>query len=297
MEKHFGGRNMWMRNLFFMAVLLTGAAALSAALFPSLVPPRLEHADTHLTVADDFPPTVARVDAVFRKEWQQEKLEPATVANDLAIARRLSLALTGSIPSLQEVRQFESLPEKDRLARWVASILADRRHADYFAERLARVYVGTEEGPFIVYRRRRFVAWLSDQIAENRPYDGLVRDLIAARLWTDVPATNFLTVTFENDKKSRTSLAARLARASPRHPPRLCPVPRSSVRAVGAAHFRGWPRSSARTRQGFTGIYGRRRSSRWRTRRPRQRCRCCRDARVGRGCCHQVASRRVGAAG
>jgi hypothetical protein len=198
-----------------VAVLLTGAAVLSAALFPSLMPPRLEHADTHLTVAPDFPATVTRLNATFHTQWEQEKLVPAGPADDLAVARRLSLALTGSIPSLQEVRQFESLPEKDRLARWVASILADRRYADYFAERFARVYVGTEDGPFIFYRRRRFVSWLSDQFSQNRPYDGLVRELIASRgLWTDVPATNFITVTFQNDKgPDPERLAARVSRA------------------------------------------------------------------------------------
>jgi len=43
----------------------------------------------------------------------------------------------------------------------------------------AEDYVGTEDGPFIIYRRRRFVSWLSDQFFANRPYDEIVRELIA----------------------------------------------------------------------------------------------------------------------
>jgi hypothetical protein len=39
------------------------------------------------------------------------------------------------------------------------------------------------------------VAWLSESIHQNRPYDAIVRDLIAdTGLWTDRPATNFITV-------------------------------------------------------------------------------------------------------
>ena len=62
---------------------------------------------------------------------------------------------------------------------WIDHVLADSRFSDYFAERLARSYVGTEDGPFIFYRRRRFVTWLAEQVAANRPYDQVVRSLIA----------------------------------------------------------------------------------------------------------------------
>src|SRR5207237_767679 len=98
------------------------------------------------------------VDAAIQKLWQEydpeHPLRPAAPASDLAVARRLSLALVGTIPSLQEIRQFEGRPGKDRLNWYTAQLLDDRRHADYFAERLARAYVGTENGPFVVYRRR-----------------------------------------------------------------------------------------------------------------------------------------------
>ena len=111
--------------------------------------------------------------------------------------RRLALALTGSVPSLEEIRRFEGRPEGTRIDAWIDELLRDRRCADYLAERLARAYVGTEDGPFILFRRRRFAAWLSDAILADRPYDAIVRDMIAGTgLWTDHPATNFVSVTF-----------------------------------------------------------------------------------------------------
>jgi hypothetical protein len=94
--------------------------------------------------------------------------------------------------------------------------LHDRRCADYLAERFARVFVGTEDGPFLLFRRRRFADWLSDAILANRRYDEVVHDLIADHgLWTDHPATNFITVTFDPDlgRPTPERLGARVARA------------------------------------------------------------------------------------
>ena len=99
---------------------------------------------------------------------------------------------------------------------WLEDLLHDRRCADYLAERFARAFVGTEEGPFLRFRRRRFVAWLSDAILQDRRYDAIVRDLIADDgLWTDHPATNFLTVTIDEKTERPTPdrLSARVSRA------------------------------------------------------------------------------------
>ncbi len=96
-------------------------------------------------------------------------------------------------------------------------MLADRRYADHVGERLARAYVGVENGPFLVYRRRRFVTWLSDRLYENMPYDRLVRSLIEAEgIWTSHPEVNFITVTNDvNEDKGpdEVKLAARVSRA------------------------------------------------------------------------------------
>ncbi len=205
---------MWARNLLFLGLVVAGVGALTAALFPR--PTRGPSAPAAVEGAADVRPVVERVDAAFRELWQERELKPAPTAPELAVGRRLALGLMGTIPSLQEIRDFEA-PTGDRLQAWLDAILRDPRFNDYFAERLARAYVGTADGPFIVYRRRRFVSWLSDQLARNRPYDEIVRDLIADRgLWTDRPATNFITVTVnqaDGNVPDPERLASRVSRA------------------------------------------------------------------------------------
>src|SRR5262249_23607882 len=183
---------MWLRNLLFLGLLLGGAIALGALLFPPPAPQRVSHFDPSEYTQPDFRAVVEQVDAAVRQPWPALQVQPAPLVDDLTVARRLSFALTGTIPSVQEIRQLEAQTEDQRLAWWLAGIFQDQRYADYLAERLARVCVGTENGPFIVYRRRRLVLWLSEQLQKNRPYDQLVRDIIASEgLWTNRPALTF----------------------------------------------------------------------------------------------------------
>ena len=208
---------MWKRNVAFVGLIFVAGSAVAALVFPSNTPPRPDGFDLSPFTGAGLAEVVGRIDASFHQMWQDEDLRPAPRAPRLQVLRRMSLALVGTVPSLEEIRQFEAYQGERPLQWWLEGLLHDRRFADYFAERLARAYVGTEEGPFLIFRRRRFVAWLSDQLLANRPYGDLVRELITAEgLWTDTPATNFITVTIDPDKDSGPDperLAARVTRA------------------------------------------------------------------------------------
>jgi hypothetical protein len=125
---------MWKRNLLFL-----GAAA---TLWANLVPPRIARARK----TPESPPgpgrndgeIVARVNEAFRGEWSEQGPSAAPRAPELAAFRRLTLALMGTVPSLEEIREFEARPAGRRLGPQLDEMLRDRRFADDFAERLAR---------------------------------------------------------------------------------------------------------------------------------------------------------------
>jgi len=153
------------------------------------------------------------VDGFFAAEWKRAEISPAAEADELTVLRRASLALHGTIPSLEEIRSYEADARPDRLRLRVRKMLAEPRFADYFAERLARAWVGVEGGQFIVYRRERFTRWLAEQLRENRPYDDLVREVISADgLWTSEPAVNFVSAGYANDDLDENALTARTVR-------------------------------------------------------------------------------------
>ncbi|HEY1599988.1 MAG TPA: DUF1549 domain-containing protein [Pirellulales bacterium] len=215
LDQSGGDTPVWGRNLLFIAVCLGGAVALAASLSPVHTP--AAGPDALRAPTADLHPSVERLNSSFRKAWDAAGIEPARRAPELLIVRRLSLALAGTVPSLAEIRQLESHTNDGRLAWWLNRLLEDRRSSDYLAERLARAYVGTDDGPFLIYRRRRFVSWLADEIHANRPYNEIVAQLIATDgIWTDKPATNFVTVTVQADAgkgPDANLLAARVSRA------------------------------------------------------------------------------------
>ncbi|HEX7375566.1 MAG TPA: DUF1549 domain-containing protein, partial [Pirellulales bacterium] len=218
---------MWLKNLVFIVLCVTGLAALAASLAPvhrtadnrrprpdpMAADPMAANRPSDAEIAS----FAGKIDKAFQADWAAAQLTPAPPADDLTVVRRLSLGLLGAIPSLEEIRQFEQDKTAGRLDRWLENILNDRRCHDYLAERLTRAFVGVQEGPFIIYRRRRFVAWLTDQLAANRPYDEIVRQLLTdSGVWTDKPATNFITVTIKPEAQKgpdEGELAARVSRA------------------------------------------------------------------------------------
>lgn len=208
---------MWARNLLFLGLVAGGLIALAIELLPPRAPQALAQYDSPSDADPSIKKTVSAVDAAFKAEWTSNGIIPAPPAPELVQARRLALGLMGTIPSLEEVRKLEALPPGQRNTWFVDHIVEDQRFHDYLAERLARSFVGTEDGPFLLYRRRKFVTWLSSQIATNRPYDHLVRELIAGDgVWTDHPGANFITVTAQQDKKNQPDpirLAGRTTRA------------------------------------------------------------------------------------
>lgn len=206
------------KNVLFVGLCVAGAVSLAAMLLQRDRVPEPPEVRLAMAPDDDFQQAVERIDAEFSQVWGTKDLQHAGPAPDELIMRRLALALMGTTPSLEEIRAFYAEPADRRIAWWTARVLDDQRSHDYLAERFARAFVGTDQSPFLYLRRRRFVLWLSEQIAANRPYDAISREILTQEgLWTDRPATNFVTATIVNDQNENQpdpeKLAARVTRA------------------------------------------------------------------------------------
>lgn len=156
-----------------------------------------------------------RFDAEVLSGIQQADLEVAEKADWQTVCRRISLALVGTGMSLEEIRALEQMVENVRVRWWTEYLLRDRRSADYLAERLTRATVGTNQGPFLIFRRRKYAKWLADELYANAPYDVLVRKLITASgSWTDSPQVNFFTAAINDNSNNRPDLVQITGRTS-----------------------------------------------------------------------------------
>ncbi|HEY7155254.1 MAG TPA: DUF1549 and DUF1553 domain-containing protein [Gemmataceae bacterium] len=121
------------------------------------------------------------IDAEVRAAWQREKIVPAGRAGDAAFLRRIYLDLLGTIPSLDETRQFLGNAEPDKREKLIDKLLADARFAVQQANVWDLVLFGRNPPNLDGTRRREsFKKWLTDKFARNEPYDRWVRDLLLA---------------------------------------------------------------------------------------------------------------------
>jgi Protein of unknown function (DUF1553)/Protein of unknown function (DUF1549) len=212
-------------------LLLVGCGLVAIAIFFGATAPEAklreqgERADTVFSASTLL--TAKQIDNAINASIEMQDLKSAQEADWSIICRRLSLALTGCSLSLQEYRAIETLggtvtdsssvPNDERIAWWTNYLLADTRWSDYFAERFSRAFVGTNQGPFIVFRRRRFEQWLAEEFKSGKPYDQIVRKMIAAEgLWTGNPEVNFLTSSISREggrEVDAVVLAGRTSRA------------------------------------------------------------------------------------
>lgn len=163
------------------------------------------------------------IDDSIAAEWRKLKLTPAPPVDDAAFLRRVSLDLTGSLPTVEEVRRFADSRDPARRAKLIDELLDRPEYVDYWSLkwgdllRAHRRALG-EKG------LKSFNGWLRQGLRDNRPLDGMVRELLTARgnLYTNGPVAYFFIDTNPEDLAETTTqifLGIRLQCAKCHHHP------------------------------------------------------------------------------
>jgi Protein of unknown function (DUF1549)/Protein of unknown function (DUF1553) len=119
------------------------------------------------------------IDAETRAAWEREKITPAKRSSDAEFLRRVYLDLAGTIPRLDETRQFLKDTASDKRARLIDRLLADPRYATHMADIWLPMLIGREPAhPEVQQHHPVLRKWLTDKFATNEPYDRWVRELL-----------------------------------------------------------------------------------------------------------------------
>src|SRR5262249_18201457 len=136
------------------------------------------------------------IDRLVDAKLERLKIQPSPPADEVTFLRRVSLDLTGRLPSPEAVRAFVDDPRPSRVkrAKTIDKLIASPEYVDHWTVKWGdllqsnRKYLG-EKGAY------EFQQWIRDAIASNRPYDKLVRELLTARGSSyDNPAANYFRV-------------------------------------------------------------------------------------------------------
>lgn len=137
------------------------------------------------------------IDELVDAKLRSLKIQPSPPAGDAEFLRRVTLDLTGQPPAPEEVRAFlaDRTPTRTKRSRLIEKLIASPAFVDHWTLKWAdllqnsRKYLG-EKGAY------GFQEWIRRSIAENKPLDRFVRELLMSRGSSyEEPATNYFRVT------------------------------------------------------------------------------------------------------
>ena len=119
---------------------------------------------------------------VFQK-LQQLRIPPSEPADDLTFLRRAFLDAIGTLPSVEETRSFLGSSAADKRPKMIDQLLQRPEFVDFWALQLSDLLQNRKERDHDVRGSkgvRAFHEWLRGQVAQNRPWDKLVKDVLLA---------------------------------------------------------------------------------------------------------------------
>ena len=110
-------------------------------------------------------------------------IPPSPPCDDVTFVRRAYLDATGTLPQPEQVQGFLADPRADKRARLVDQLLEGPDYVDYWTLVLADLLQNRKERDHDVRGAkgvRSFHTWLRAQVAANRPWNELAREVITA---------------------------------------------------------------------------------------------------------------------
>jgi len=124
------------------------------------------------------PSSANPVDAFLAAYFKRNRITPPAVVSDSVFLRRAYLDLWGLLPTPEERRAFLADRRPDKRARLVDALLANRKN---FREHWISFWndlLHNDEGVNYIGDRKSITPWLLDALADNMPYDQMVRELL-----------------------------------------------------------------------------------------------------------------------
>jgi Protein of unknown function (DUF1549)/Protein of unknown function (DUF1553) len=130
-------------------------------------------------------PEVNFIDKEVFTKLKMMNMVPSDVASDGTFLRRVYIDATGQLPSANVVREFLADKDPNKREKLIDKLLADPLHAALWATKLSDVTGNNTqalEQPQQTQPKRSQMwhDWLRKRIADNVPYDQLVRDILTA---------------------------------------------------------------------------------------------------------------------
>jgi len=157
----------------FVAVLILTAAVGAGGTARAPVRPFERYAD--LTPNN-------QIDELVFAKLKALGIQPSYVCSDAVFVRRVYLDLLGTLPTASEARQFLLSRNPNRRSLLIDRLLERDEFADYWAMKWSDLLRVKSEFPIDLWPNavQAYHRWIRMSIAENKPYDEFVRELLTS---------------------------------------------------------------------------------------------------------------------
>jgi hypothetical protein len=107
------------------------------------------------------------------------RLPPSPPADDATLLRRVTLDLTGRLPTPERIRWYLAQTSERKLETEVDRLLGSREFTEYWTYKLWH-WLGADDSSQLAQSRAVFYGWLEEQIAAARPLDEWTREMLVA---------------------------------------------------------------------------------------------------------------------
>lgn len=143
------------------------------------------------------------VDALVNAKLQKLRILPSELCSDEVFLRRVSVDITGMLPTEDEYRQFVADASADKRAKLVDRLLGRKEFAEIWAMKWAELLMVKSNNQVSYKSAFLYNDWLTEKISNDVPLDKMVQELLTASGGTfRNPATNFYQVETDTLKTS-----------------------------------------------------------------------------------------------
>jgi hypothetical protein len=127
-----------------------------------------------------LPPEKNFVDTAVFANLKELGIPPSPMCDDATFLRRVTLDIAGRLPTEAEAKAFLSNTSPNKRDQWIDELLRSPDYADFFAGKWTAVLKNRRDDASDMVSNFAFHAWVRDSLLANKPYDQLVRELLAA---------------------------------------------------------------------------------------------------------------------
>lgn len=143
------------------------------------------------------PPIVAvnYVDELVGAKLNKIRILPSTICSDEVFLRRVSIDITGRLPTEEEYTTYMADTDPAKRAKLVDRLLERKEFSEIWAMKWAELLMIKSNNQVSTKSAFLYASWLTDQIARNVPLDKMVQELLGSSGGTfKAPATNYYQV-------------------------------------------------------------------------------------------------------